>query len=93
MLMVRDARPDGTALGGHLQQMLHGCTSRWSTISGRDGRTTWVEIPRASVSRPVQDPAAAVPDLAGAEPATRTSRRCRPVMLRLGTPPPLAASD
>src|SRR4051794_3227331 len=44
MLMVRDPRPQHAELGADRHRLLERYTSRWSTISGRDGRTIWAEI-------------------------------------------------
>ncbi|HEV7524704.1 MAG TPA: hypothetical protein VGP92_07045 [Acidimicrobiia bacterium] len=46
MVMVREPRPAQTALGERRRRLLDESTVRWSTISGRDGRTTWAEIVR-----------------------------------------------
>jgi hypothetical protein len=52
MLMVRDAKPHLRELGPNRLQLLHDYTSSWSTMSGRDGRTIWAEIPRGKVLAP-----------------------------------------
>ena len=46
MLMVRDPRPECPELGDRRRELLEEYTSRWSTMSGRDGRTIWAEISR-----------------------------------------------
>jgi hypothetical protein len=62
LLMVRDTRPDNAQLGARRQDLLNGCTTRWSTMSGSDGRTIWAEI-----SRPLGLPRSRVPALASAD--------------------------
>jgi hypothetical protein len=47
MLLVRDSRAARDGLGDRRHNALEASTSRWSTMSGVDGRTTWAEIPRA----------------------------------------------
>jgi hypothetical protein len=47
MLLVRDPRGSRDELGDRRHNALEASTSRWSTMSGVDGRTTWAEIPRA----------------------------------------------
>jgi hypothetical protein len=55
MLIVRDARPELGGLGERRQQVLEEHTSSWSTMSGRDGRTIWAEIPRVVATRAPSD--------------------------------------
>jgi hypothetical protein len=93
MLMVRDARPELAELGDRRQAVLKACTERWSTISGRDGRTIWAEIARVSVVGRVREQIAAVPSPAAPEPTVRTSRLHQPIRLRVPTRPTLAPSD
>jgi hypothetical protein len=93
MLMVRDARPELAELGDRRQAVLKACTERWSTISGRDGRTTWAEIGRVSVVERVREQIAAVPSPAAPEPTVRTSRLHQPIRLCVPTRPTLAPSD
>jgi hypothetical protein len=50
MLLVRDPRAPRDDLGELRHAALHDATSRWSTMSGVDGRTIWAEIPRAAVA-------------------------------------------
>jgi hypothetical protein len=50
MLLVRDPRVARDDLGEHRHSALHEVTSRWSTMSGADGRTIWAEIPRVAVA-------------------------------------------
>jgi hypothetical protein len=47
MLLVRDPRSAREELGARRHNALEASTSRWSTMSGVDGRTIWAEIPRA----------------------------------------------
>jgi hypothetical protein len=47
MLLVRDSRAARDDLGDRRHSALEASTSRWSTMSGVDGRTIWAEIPRA----------------------------------------------
>src|SRR5882757_9532442 len=44
MLLVRDPRAENDGLGERRRQLLQEHASRWSTMSGRDGRTVWAEI-------------------------------------------------
>lgn len=60
MLIVRDARPEHAELGEGRQSVLQAYTERWSTMSGRDGRTIWAEIARVSVVERVREQIAAV---------------------------------
>jgi hypothetical protein len=46
MLLVRDPRAARDELGDRRHNVLEASTSRWSTMSGVDGRTIWAEIPR-----------------------------------------------
>ncbi len=53
MVILRDTRPEHGGLGVRRQQVLEEHTSSWSTVSGPDGRTVWVEVARtASPARP-----------------------------------------
>ena len=47
MLMVREAAPVPAELGDARQLLLEAYASRWSTMSGADGRTVWAEIARS----------------------------------------------
>src|SRR3954447_11084238 len=47
MVMVRDARPAQLELGESRDAVLKRYTTRWSTMSGRDGRTIWAEVCRS----------------------------------------------
>ena len=64
MLMVRDAQPGTAELGDRRNHVLEQYTTRWSTISGRDGRTIWAEIDRDAAldTDPGRTPTFAVPD-------------------------------
>jgi hypothetical protein len=93
MLMVRDARPEHAELGERRQTVLQAYSERWSTISGRDGRTVWAEIARVSVVERVREQIIAVPSPAAPEPTTRTSRLHRPIRLGVPARPALAPSD
>ena len=46
MLLVRDPRAGRDELGESRHNALDTSASRWSTMSGADGRTIWAEIPR-----------------------------------------------
>jgi len=97
MIMVRDPRPAHVELGEARQRMLQQHTTRWSTISGRDGRTVWAEIARTarSIPEPVAAAAAMVvcaPEGA-AEPADAASWSDRAIRLRLRVAPAFPASD
>ena len=61
LLMVRDARPQHAELGDRRHALLRASTERWSTISGRDGRTIWAEIARVPVETRVREQLARVP--------------------------------
>ncbi len=98
MLMVRDPHPGHRELGEPRQHMLQAHTTRWSTMSGRDGRTVWAEIARkpgptsepvaaATVVAPTQTPAP------GAEPADAASWSDRAIRLRLRVAPAFPSSD
>jgi hypothetical protein len=50
MLLVRDPRAMRDDLGERRHTALHELTSRWSTMSGSDGRTIWAEVPRIAVA-------------------------------------------
>jgi hypothetical protein len=50
MLMVRDPRPHRAELGDRRQTLLQSDTSRWSTMSGSNGRTIWAEVSRAATA-------------------------------------------
>lgn len=52
LLMVREAQPRLPELGPQRLQLLADYTSSWSTMSGRDGRTIWAEIPRPKPAEP-----------------------------------------
>ena len=64
MLMVRDAQPGNAELGERRHGVLEQYTTRWSTMSGRDGRTIWAEVDRdaALATDPGRTPTFAVPD-------------------------------
>jgi hypothetical protein len=47
MLLVRDGRTARDELGDRRHTALEASATRWSTMSGIDGRTIWAEIPRA----------------------------------------------
>jgi hypothetical protein len=49
MLLVRDPRTERDELGDRRHTALDALATRWSTMSGVDGRTIWAEIPRAVV--------------------------------------------
>src|SRR5262249_20426916 len=49
MLLVRDARSARDELGDRRHTALETSATRWSTMSGIDGRTIWAEIPRVVV--------------------------------------------
>jgi hypothetical protein len=49
MLLVRDSRVARDDLGARRHAALHELTSRWSTMSGVDGRTIWAEVPRVAM--------------------------------------------
>jgi len=51
MLLIRDPRAARDVLGDRRRAALDGLTSRWSTMSGSDGRTIWAEVPRAAVAQ------------------------------------------
>jgi hypothetical protein len=96
MLMVRDPRSAHAELGDARQHMLEQHTSRWSTISGRDGRTVWAEIARAARSNPEPIAAAPVVESApegAAEPADAASWSDRAIRMRLRVAPAFPASD
>jgi hypothetical protein len=60
LLMVRETRPASGELGEGRRRLLDAQTLRWSTVSGRDGRTVWTEIARTApivVSEPAAVPA------------------------------------
>jgi len=46
-VMMRFARAEEYGLTPNVRRMLERTTTRWSTMSGRDGRTILAEIPRA----------------------------------------------
>jgi hypothetical protein len=48
MLMVRETKRGQADLGDRRRRLLEDGTTRWSTMSGRDGRTIWAEIPRTA---------------------------------------------
>ena len=50
MLMVRVAKPARAELDESRLGLLDTNTTRWSTMSGADGRTIWAEIPRAALA-------------------------------------------
>lgn len=79
MLMVRVARPAHAELGDRREQVLRNHTSRWSTMSGRDGRTIWAEITRTAVG--------------ASAPVTHAVRKSRPGRLRVEALPAVAPSD
>jgi hypothetical protein len=79
MLMVRVARPAHSELGDRRERLLQSHASRWSTMSGRDGRTIWAEITRSTVGESV--------------PATQAVRKSRPGQLRVEALSALAPSD
>jgi hypothetical protein len=98
MLMVRDPRPAHAELGESRQRMLQQHTTRWSTMSGRDGRTVWAEIARET--GPTPEPVAAMPVAATpneraavSEPADSASWSHRAIRLRLRVAPAFPASD
>jgi hypothetical protein len=49
MLLVRDPRATRDELGDRRHTALEAWATRWSTMSGVDGRTIWAEIPRSVV--------------------------------------------
>jgi hypothetical protein len=55
MLMVRELRPGRAPLGAQRRDLLDAHATRWSTVCGREGRTVWVEIPRATAVEPNRD--------------------------------------
>jgi hypothetical protein len=100
MLMVRDPRPTHAELGESRQRMLQQHTTRWSTMSGRDGRTVWAEIARPAGPTPEPVAVAPVPVVATpsernavAEPADPAAWSDRAIRLRLRVAPALPASD
>ena len=57
LLMVRESRPAAGELSAGRRRLLDAQTLRWSTVSGRDGRTVWTEIARtAPEPEPVPEP-------------------------------------
>ena len=99
MLMVRDPRPEHAELGDRRHELLERYTTRWSTISGRDGRTIWAEIERDAVLAPEHAPPAVAQATVRAKPTASASADAnlrlwsRPAMLALGTIPNFAAPD
>ena len=95
MLMVRDPRPAQAELGEARQRMLKDHTTRWSTMSGRDGRTVWAEIARKAGTAPAPAPvvASAKAPAAGAEPADGASWSDRAIRMRLRVAPAFPSSD
>jgi hypothetical protein len=95
MLMVRDPRPERAELGDRRHRLLEQYTTRWSTMSGRDGRTIWAEIERDAVL--ATEHAARVAEVPTPAPTTtaETGSRAwsRPVRFGLGTIPTFAAPD
>ena len=95
MLMVRDPRPTHVELGEQRRRILEEQTTRWSTISGRDGRTVWAEIVRTAgpapepVAPPVGEPVRAPAD-AAVDAASWSDRAIR---MRLRVVPAFPASD
>jgi hypothetical protein len=61
LLMVRDTRPQKPELGEARHRLLESGTTRWSTISGRDGRTIWADIARVAVEARVRSQITRVP--------------------------------
>jgi hypothetical protein len=57
MLMVRHARPAPRELGDRREWLLQEYATRWSTMSGGDGRTIWAEISPTRVAEPAPAPA------------------------------------
>ena len=98
MLMVRDPRPPQAELGESRQRMLTEHTTRWSTMSGRDGRTVWAEIARKPGAAPepvVRAPvvASANEQVAGAVPVDAASWSDRAIRMRLRVAPAFPSSD
>jgi hypothetical protein len=98
MLMVRDPQPAHSELGDARQRMLQQQTTRWSTMSGRDGRTVWAEIARQT--GPTPEAIAAAPVVAPAreqapvvEPADTATWSDRAIRLRLRVAPAFPTSD
>jgi hypothetical protein len=58
MLIVREPNAETADLGDLRLRLLEECTTRWSTMVGRDGRTVWAEIARPADPDPVLDAAA-----------------------------------
>jgi hypothetical protein len=48
MLLVRDPRATRDELGDRRHTTLASLSSRWSTMSGIDGRTIWAEVSRSA---------------------------------------------
>ena len=76
MLMVRDPRGGDAGLGTHRRAVLDEHASGWSTMAGREGRTIWAEVRRAS--RPSPAPTAAAGSGAPAVDAGYGARRAGP---------------
>jgi hypothetical protein len=93
MLMVRVARPAHTELGDRRERVLQSHTSRWSTMSGRDGRTIWAEITRTAAGESAREPGASGRSVAAPEPVTHAVRKSRPGRLRVEVLSALAPSD
>lgn len=83
MLMVRVARPAQPELGDRRERVLQSHTSRWSTMSGRDGRTIWAEIARTAAAGSARAPRASGRSVAAPEPVTHAVRKSRPGRLRV----------
>ena len=97
MLMVRDPRRRTPSSATPRQRMLQEHTTRWSTMSGRDGRTIWAEIARDGRNRAGTGRAGAVVAsatlAAGAEPVDAASWSDRAIRMRLRVAPAFPASD
>jgi hypothetical protein len=92
MLMVREPRPAQSELGAERQCMLAHHTTRWSTMSGRDGRTIWAEIARTAGPVP-ETVAAAAPEPPVAANWEAANWSDRAVRLRLRVAPAFPSSD
>lgn len=92
MLMVREPRPAQSDLGEARQRVLQQHTTRWSTMSGRDGRTTWAEIARTAepVPEPLETCAA---ECEAGDPVDAATWSDRAVRLRLRVAPAFPSSD
>ncbi len=79
MLMVRESTPDQIELGARRQLLLQSSASRWSTMSGGEGRTIWAEIARSTDAVPAREPATPALRSCHLQATMRSSRTSRPV--------------